>query len=47
MHPLHTSFIHLRPTKNQRLPPRRDHTIQYVQMQMHVCIQRRAKAVHT
>ena len=42
MHLLHTSFIHLRPKKSQ---PLRHHPIPYAQMQMHVCAQRRAKAV--
>ncbi len=42
MHPLHTSFIHLRPTKSQ---PLRHHPIQYAQMQKQVCAQRSAKAV--
>ena len=46
LHPLHTCFIHLRPAKHQPLPPLRHHPVQYAQMQMHVCVQRRAKTVH-
>ena len=46
LHPLHTCFIHPRPAKHQLLPPLRHHPVQYAQMQMHVCVQRRAKAVH-
>ena len=37
LHLLHTSFINLRPTKSQSLPPRHHHPIQYAQMQMHMC----------
>ncbi len=36
----------VRSTKQQPLPPLRYHPVQYAQMQMHVCVQRRAKAVH-
>ena len=43
LHPLHTCFIHLRPAKRQPLPPLRHHPVQHAQMQMHVCVQRRAK----
>ena len=46
LHPLHTCFIHLRPAKRQPLPPLRHHPVQHAQMQMHVCVQRRAKTVH-
>ncbi len=46
LHPLHTCFIHLSPAKHQPLPPLRHHPVQHAQMQMHLCVQRRAKAVH-
>ena len=46
LHALHTSRIHLRSVKRQPLPPRRNHTIQHPQVQMHVRVQSRANAMH-
>ena len=36
LHPLRTSFIHLRPTKHQPRPPLRHHHIQHAQVHMHM-----------
>ena len=46
LHAKPASSIHLRRAKRQQLPPRRNHTSQIDQVQMHVRIQGRAKAVH-